>query len=103
MTTQAVSVTGVAASAALCPDTNNAAASIGIYVKVGAACTLTIQVTADDPAGASPNWFSTGVAALTAITADAVAALPYPARGVRINQTAGANTSSMQVINAGLL
>jgi hypothetical protein len=98
---QSTTVSGVAASAALCPDTTNAADATGVFVKVGAGSTVTVQFTADDPAGASPVWFATGVAALTAITANAAALLPCPCRAVRLNQTVAGADSTLQIVNTG--
>lgn len=103
MTTQSVSVSGVAASAALPLDPNSVGASIGVFLDVGAGSTVTVQVTPDDPAGASPVWYATGVAALTGATADAVAALPFPARAIRLNQTVAGAASVMRVVTAGII
>ncbi len=101
MTTQTTTVAGVAASTALCADTNNAAANNAVYVKVGAGSTVTVQVTPDDPAGTAPNWFATGIAGITAITADALAQIPFPFRAVRLNQTAAGAASQLQLVSAG--
>lgn len=103
MTTQSVSVSGVAASAALLLDPNSTAASVGVFLDVGAGSTVTVQITPDDPAGASPVWYSTGVTALSGATADVAAEMPVPARAIRLNQTVAGAASVMRVVTAGII
>jgi len=100
---QSVSVTGVAASAPLLLDPNTVGAFPSILVVVGGGCTVTVQVTLDDPAGAAPVWASAPVAALVGATATVAASLGMAARAVRLNQTVGAAASTMKALTAGIV
>lgn len=103
MPKQSVSVTGVAASSPLALNPNSVGTLIGVFLDMGAGCTATVQVTPDDPASVAAVWYATGVAALTGATADVAAALPFQARGIRLNQTAGANASVLSVVESGII
>lgn len=103
MTTQSVTVTGVGVSVALLLDTNNANGKVGVFLDMGAVCTGTVEITPDDPAGAAPTWYPTGVAVLTGATTDVAAELPIPARAIRLNQTVGAPASTLKIVTAGLI
>ena len=105
MRPQSASVTGVAASAALPLDPYTDGYGDGIYLNIGAGCTASVQVTPDDvfnPA-ITPNWYACGVAGLTAQTAGLVSgSLIIGAKAVRLNQTAGAGTSTIQTVTRGV-
>lgn len=103
MQTQSVTVTGVAASTPLLLNQNSVGTLIGVFLDVGAGSTVTVQVTPDDPASGSAVWYATGVAALTGAAADVVAALPFAARGIRLNQTVAGADSIMRVVSAGII
>jgi hypothetical protein len=103
MRTAQVAVTGVAASAWLPLDPYTDAFPDGLFVKVGAGCTLTLQGTADDvfDPTVTPVAFNFG-APFSAIAANAAGQLPFACKAVRINQTAGAAQSTLQVVTKGL-
>lgn len=95
-------VTGVAASPWLPLDflTSGDSYGCGMFVKPGAGATVQVQATADDifdPA-VTPVAFNVG----SALTANTASALGFAARAVRLNQTVGASTSTLQVVNPGL-
>ena len=98
-TSQATSVTGVAASAPLLLDPNSAAGnSVGVFLEVGAGCTVSVQITPDDPADPAAFWVVTGVGNFTNRTSNISGELAAPARGIRLNQSVGANTSVLKVV-----
>jgi len=100
-----VTVTGVAISAWLPLDLGSVGPNAGIFLDMGAACTGTVEVTADDifnPA-VVPIAYASGVATLTGATTDVAAALNYPARAVRLNQSAGAALSRLTVVQKGII
>lgn len=99
-----VSVTGVAASAVIPVDQYLNPANIALGVVVGAGCTVTVQHTFDDVFSptfnpATAKWYNHPT--LAALVADADGNYAYPPRGVRLNQTAGANTSTLKLTQAG--
>ncbi len=98
-----VSVTGVAASPWLPVDYHTDASQDGIFVKVGAGGTYTVEVTPDDifDPTVTPVAFPTGIAALTAATTNQAAVMPFACRAVRVNQSAGANTTSLTFVPRG--
>ena len=101
---QTTRVTGVAASAPLLLDQLAAVFAVGVYLDLGAGCTASVEATPDDvmnPA-VTPVWYPCGVAALTGATADVAAGLGFPARAIRLNQTVGAGSSVMTVLQQGL-
>ena len=101
--TQTVSVTGVAASAALLLDPNSVGPYPSIQLDLGAGCTATVQVTLDDPADAGATWVAAPVAALVGATTDLAASLGMAARAVRLNQTAGAAAAIMKALCPGIV
>ena len=104
MRVAAVSVTGVAASAWLPLDSYTDGYGEGLYLTVGAGCTVSVQVTADnvfDPA-VTPVAFACNIAALIGAVANASGGLLQAARAVRLNQTVGASTSTLQAVTRGI-
>lgn len=101
---QSTSATGVVASAPLLLDMASVGPLPGVFLTVGAGCTVSVEVTADDVenSAVTPVWVACGVAALTGAVASAAAGLTFPARAVRLNQTAGANTSTMKLVEKGI-
>lgn len=100
-----VSVTGVAASAWLPLDHYTGGFGDGLFLNLGAGCTASVEATPDDvfdPA-VTPVAYPIGVAALTAATTDAAAAMPFAAKAVRVNQTVGAVATTLQVAVRGLV
>jgi hypothetical protein len=104
MRTTQVSVTGVTTSAWLPLDPYGSVAIEGIFLKTGAGATVSVEVTGDNVLDSSvtPVAFACGVAALTAAVANAAAGLLFPARAIRLNQTVGATTSTVQVVARGI-
>lgn len=98
-----VSVTGVAVSAWLPLDQYTESTGDGLFLKVGAGATASLEVTADnifDPT-VTPTAFPIGVAGFTGATTNVAGALPYAARAIRINQTVGGSTSTLQAVVRG--
>lgn len=98
-----VSVTGVADSAVI-PIDQYLTGNIALGVIVGAGCTVTVQHTFDDVFSptfnpATATWYNH--ATLNALVANADGNYIAPPRGVRLHQTAGANTSSLKLVQAG--
>jgi len=104
MRSSSVSVTGVAASAWLPLDAGTVGTNFGLYLTPGAGATVTVQVTPDNVLDASvtPVAFAIPVATLVGATVNIAAALPLGALAVRMNQTAGATTSRLQVVTQGI-
>lgn len=99
-----VSVTGVADSAVIPIDQYLDPTNIGMGVIVGAGCTVTVQHTFDDVFSptfnpATATWFNHPT--LAALVANADGNYAYPPRGIRLHQTAGANTSTLKLVQAG--
>lgn len=98
-----VTVTGVGASPPLVLDPYTpASAYTGIFLAPGAGCTASVEATPDDPFAANPNWFPSGLPALTNATANVAALFPFPARAVRINQSIGAALTSLKSVVSGI-
>lgn len=99
-----VSVTGVGASAVIPIDQYQGPTSIGLGAVIGAGCTATVQHTFDDVFSSTFNpatakWFDHPT--MAAMVADEDGNYSFPPRGVRLNQTAGANTSTLTLVQAG--
>jgi hypothetical protein len=99
-----ITVTGVAASAAIPLDRKINPFWVGIYVRLSATATYNVEGTLDDiyAAGwteASGNWFSLpGFNALTVATANL---LDFPVTAIRLNVTASTGTATLQALQAG--
>lgn len=97
-----VTVTGVAASAAIPVNTNVDQFNLGIGVKISATATYDVQYTYDDiwdPA-VTPAWTT-----MTAMSAKAAAAdvnWTQPVTAVRLNVSASTGTVTMTVVQAGI-
>jgi len=97
-----VSVTGIAVSAWLPLDQYTDAFGDGLYVKPGAGATVAVEVTPDDvfnPA-VTPTAYALG-APFTGVTANIAGQLPFAVKAVRLNQTVGATTSTLQAAVRG--
>jgi hypothetical protein len=102
---QRTSVTGVGVSAPLHIDHRNVGSNPGLFLNVGAGCTCSVEVTPDDIFNptVTPVWYSTNIALFTGATIDHANQLPFAATAVRLNQTAGANTTVLQVVGRGII
>jgi len=103
-----ISVTGVAASVPVPVDQYQNPTDIGIEVIPGAGATVTVQYTLDDvfAVGYNPatgNWFSVSAAALVGAVAAVAAKITDKATAFRMNQTVGATTSTMRLVQSGVM
>lgn len=99
-----VTVTGVAASAWLPVDQYSSGTNDGIFFKVGAGATVTLQVTADDVFDPAVTPIAFDLAApFAAMVANVAGALPFIVKAIRMNQTAGATTSTLQFVDRGII
>lgn len=99
-----VTATGVAVSSPVPLDQYQTPFNVGLGVKVGAGCTCKVQHTFDDPFDpafnpATATWFDHS--SLTGLAANADGNYAFPVRAIRLNQTAGANTSTLVILQAG--
>lgn len=97
-----LTTTGVTTSNVAVMDHYISPFNVGLGVVVSAPATYTIQHTFDDvldPA-VTPTWFSHPT--LNGLSANADGNYAFPIRGIRINQTAGAGTTTLTVIQAGI-
>jgi hypothetical protein len=92
---------GVQASVPCPLDIYIAPFQVTLDVVLNGAATYTVEYTNDDPFGVSVvNWIPH--ADLTAKAAAAQGTLISPVRAVRLNQTAGAGSATLRVIQAGI-
>ena len=105
MRTSSVTRAGIGVSAALPLDPYTVGAAPGLYLKPGAGATCSVEITPDNVFDATvvPTWFPCNIAALTGATANASGALTQGARAARINQTVGGTTSTLQVVEQGII
>lgn len=98
-----VSVTGVAASAWLPLDQyTSAGGGDGLFFKVGAGATATLEVTADDVFNPAVTPVAFPLAApFTGMTTNVAGSLPFAVKAVRINQSVGGSTSTLQAVVRG--
>ncbi len=99
-----LSTSGVSVSE-VCPvDIYLSPANIGLGVDITAPATVTVEHTFDDVYAEDfdPNtatWYQHPT--LTAISADADGNYAFPPTGIRLNQTAGAGSAILNIIQAG--
>lgn len=100
-----VSRTGVGVSPWLPLDNYTDGFGDGLYLKTGAGATVSVELTADDvfDPTVTPIAFPCNVVALTGATTNVSGGLTQAARAVRINQTVGATTSTLQAVVRGLI
>lgn len=99
-----VSVTGVGVSAPIPIDQYLNPTSIGLGFVCGAGCTATVQHTFDDVFApgfnpATATWFDHPT--MAAMVANEDGNYAFPPRAIRLNQTVGAATSTLTVVQAG--
>lgn len=82
-----------------CPNNNK-----GVFVDVTGTATYTVQITGDDifDSTVTPLWLSVDNANLIAGTTDQQGTVITPCRAVRVNQTAGAGSTRLVVIQQSL-
>jgi len=105
MRVASTSVTGVAASPWLPLDHLSDGYGDGLYLNVGVGCTATVQVTPDDvfDPTVTPTAYGCNIAALTGAVAGVFSGgLTQAVKAVRINQTAGANTTTLKAVVRGI-
>lgn len=103
-----IKVTGVAASPPIPIDQYQNPTNISVEVVPGAGCTYTLQYTTDDvfAAGYDPatgNWSSVSAGNLVAATTAQQAKVTDPATAFRLNQTVGAATSTLRLVQSGVM
>ena len=98
MRPQQVSVTGVATSNWIPMDRFPDPTNISLHVVVGGGCTVSIEYTVGnvfDPTAVLTAFPVTGMTAVVANTAGNIA---FPIQAIRVNQTVGANTSTLTIM-----
>jgi hypothetical protein len=105
MRATSVQVTGVAASAALPIDVYTIGDGATVQLEPGAGATVSVQGTVDDVfnPGVVPVWVDVPVAALIGATTNQSQVLTAPLKALRMNQTVGGSTSTMKVLQRGIV
>lgn len=99
-----VSTSGVSVSDVVPIDQYLNPTNIGLGVIISAPATVDVEHTFDDVFDenfnpATANWFQHPT--LTGVTANDDGNYAFPPRGIRLNQTAGAGSAQLQIIQAG--
>lgn len=99
-----VTQTGVGASAPIPVDIYCPSSDKGVYVDVTGAATYTVQITPDDiyDLTVTPTWFNVSNANLVGATTDQEGVVDDPCTAIRINQTVGAGSAKLTVIQQSL-
>jgi hypothetical protein len=77
---------------------------VSVQGVVTGAATYTVQVTLDkveEMPPAAVTWFDVTVPALVGATANQIGAIPFPVAAIRVNQTAGAGSMKLTVLQIG--
>lgn len=100
-----VQITGVSVSPWAPVDAYTAGAGFGVFIEPGAGATISVEMTPDDvfDTTVTPIAYPCGIAALTGAVANAQGTIETPIKALRLNQTVGATTSTMKVVNRGLI
>jgi len=98
---------GVSTSAAIPVDIYCPSSDKGVFVVVTGTVTYTVQITGDDifDSNITPTWVSvdaTANANLIAATTTQQGTIDTPCRAIRVNQTAGAGSTRVTVIQQSL-
>jgi len=106
MKSASLSTSGVSASAVYAPNANVTPVSIEVAIMVTGSATYTLQYTLDDVYAptfdaATATWFTHPT--LTAgQTTTKDAQFTWPVKGIRVNQTVGAGSTAIVVLQAGI-
>lgn len=98
------STSGVSVSAPVPVDIYCPSSDKGVFVDVTGTVTYTVQITGDDifDSTVTPLWLSVDNANLVAATTDQQGTVDTPCRAVRVNQTAGAGSTRLVVVQQSL-
>lgn len=106
MKSVSLSTSGVSVSGIYAPNANCTPVSIEVAIVVTGAATYTLQYTLDDVysptfSAATATWFThPTLAAGQTTTKDAQ--FTWPVKGIRVNQTVGAGSTAIVVLQAGI-
>lgn len=106
MKAMALATSGISTSSVAAINSNVAPVNVTIAVKVTGSATYNVEYTLDDIFAAgftqgAATWFNhPTLAAGQTTTKDCQ--ITWPVTGIRINQTAGANTTAARVLQAGI-
>lgn len=95
---------GAGVSPWLVVDAYSSGDQLGLFCVLNGVATYSVEMTADDVFDPTvvPTAFPCGIAALTAVSANAAASLAVPCKAVRVNQSAGAGTVKMTAIQSAM-
>jgi len=100
-----VTTSGVSASSPVVLDYFQNPFTVGIQCVVSGGATYTVQATEDDPFQSgglgSATWFSVESANLVGATTSQIGRTEILCRAIRVNQTVGAGSVTMTVVQAG--
>lgn len=99
MRPQTVTRSGIGTSSKIKTDYQQNPFNASIKCVVTGTATYTIQGTLGDPAAGGSTWFNHPT--LVNLTANATGNWAFPVRGTRINQTAGAGSVALTLIQVG--
>jgi hypothetical protein len=104
LTSGPVSATGVADSVVIPLDNETLPMTSSLFLAVTGTVTTTVQYTGDDVlavgfSAGSATWYPHP--AMTGLTANGADNLLFPAKGVRLHNTAGTGTATLKVIQSG--
>lgn len=101
-----ITVTGVATSVIVPMDRYPTPFNVGLGLKVGAGATVSVQYTFDDvyaagynPTAGTSKWYDH--ATLVGKTGDDSGNIAFSVQAIRLNQTVGASTSTLNINQAG--
>jgi hypothetical protein len=98
MRPKTITRTGVGASVVFPLDYTKKPFNVSLHVEP-AGNTVTVEYTPDNVLeGATPTWYA--VTGMSAVTANTAGNLAFPVMAVRINQTLGAGTSSLKILQS---
>ena len=98
MRPKTISVTGVGQSVVFPLDYTKKPFNVSLHVEP-AGNTVTVQYTPDNVlAGATPTWYA--VTGMSGVTGNTAGNLAFPVMAVRIDQTLGAGTSTLKILQS---
>ena len=102
MRIKTLTTSGVSVSSTYPVDWRAMPFSLGIQVDVTGAVTATMQFTMSKVLeGETPLWIDFPAGTLTALTTDSSGVFNTPCTAVRLNQTVGAGSTSIRIIQSG--